>query len=654
MSESRMNEAQFLQLYQYGLIEEYFRVMAICVYMTMFVNAALADARLGLFVYDSVISFNLEWRAVWSRKITGATAIYLALRYVTLANVVTYVITGTVTSCEIMLNYVGPSALISNLVEIGTFCGTYLAQAVQQSNGMWLAAFASIRVYAIDGRRWTKAAIVMMLGLVPVAINIYAGSQTSLTYIAQFCTMRFSMSASKYNMSDPDVQDVRQLMCTSPELEYDVFTAFPVLLITRICVLMSNVLVVISTWQATCANQTVTALNSRGSLTAVLFRDGTVYFALVVGLNAANIVVALLQEESIDLSAPVELIGTVVLCRFFLNLRHFSSGPDVHNSNMSSHASAFSSFASRIIGNLGEMLEDDPPAPDDDFEGELDGLNDAEDVDGPMPDTAESFQRVLMNTLCDLLFSYTHFEAGAFISVQRLTGLARAQLSVSFWIQCSIVTVETSQAPSMCDQVCYSVINSHLRQAGLLPPSNTGGTETRSMGQALDENCQRNILHDKSLGYQACGIGMEPSTASAKDEGDHARVPYHLVDGVLCRFLLELHNSLDLFEAKVSIIPSPGSSLLIVTGITIGTLGYMLEESLRPLTMASTVDNSNNAGKLEPADGLHDVGNAVSKANEDRVAITHSTEAGTSRGKREASGSALNQCSIDIVWSVAL
>lgn len=30
------------------------------------------------------------------------------------------------------------------------------------------------------------------------------------------------------------------------------------------------------------------------------------------------------------------------------------------------------------------MLEDDPPAPDDDFEGELDGLNDAEDVDGPV------------------------------------------------------------------------------------------------------------------------------------------------------------------------------------------------------------------------------------------------------------------------------
>ncbi|KAF9802630.1 hypothetical protein IEO21_09862 [Rhodonia placenta] len=225
----------------------------------MFVNAALADARLGLFVYDSIISFNLEWRAVWSRKITGATAIYLALRYVTLANVVTYVITDTVTSCEV-------------------------------------------------------------LSVGHILPRQYAGSQTSLTYIAQFCTMRFSMSASKYNI---------------------------------------------------------------GSLTTVLFRDGY-YNRLVVGLNAANIVVALLQEVSHTLELPTYRIGTVVLCRFFLNLRHFFSGPDVSNSNMSSHASSFSSFASSIIGNLGKMLEDDPLAPDDDFEGELDGLNDAEDVDGPV------------------------------------------------------------------------------------------------------------------------------------------------------------------------------------------------------------------------------------------------------------------------------
>lgn len=48
----------------------------------------------------------------------------------------------------------------------------YLHFLVQQSNPMWLIAFASIRVYAIDSRRWMRAAIVMMLGLMPVVINI--------------------------------------------------------------------------------------------------------------------------------------------------------------------------------------------------------------------------------------------------------------------------------------------------------------------------------------------------------------------------------------------------------------------------------------------------------------------------------------------------
>ncbi|EED81632.1 predicted protein [Postia placenta Mad-698-R] len=285
MSESSIDEAQLLQLYQYGLIGNYVMIMA-----------------MSLFVYDSIISFNREWQAVWSRKIMGATAIYLALRYVTLVNVIASVVNYIITSC--------------------TSCGTYIAQA----------AFASIRVYAIDGRRWTKAVIVMMLGIVPVAINIYGTSQTIVTYAAQFCINKLSISTSKYNI---------------------------LLLVSRICILVSNLLVVISTWQATCASRAVTALNSRGSLTAVLFRDGTVHFALVVGLNAANLVFTLLLGVGF-------------------------SNPDANNSSMSSHASSFSSFASRIIGNLGEMLEDDPQAPDDDLEGELDGINDAEDVDGAL------------------------------------------------------------------------------------------------------------------------------------------------------------------------------------------------------------------------------------------------------------------------------
>ncbi|EED83346.1 predicted protein [Postia placenta Mad-698-R] len=294
MSLSSMEEAKVL-LFSH-LVGEYIKAVGI-----------------SMFVYDAIISFNLEWRAVWSRKITGATALYLALRYTTFVNIISNVVESTMTSCE--------------------------------------AAFASIRVYAIDGRRWTKAVIVMMLGLAPVAINIGIAPLESHSL--------------------------------PPRLTF--------FLVSRSCVLISNLLVVVSTWQATHASRAVTAWTSRGSLTAVLFRDGTVHFALVVGLNAANIVVKLVLGKLIDLSEPVELISTVVLCRFFLNLRHFSS-PDVDDSTISSRGSSFSSFASRIIGNLGEMLEDEPGASDDDLEGELDGLNDATQVDGAvdLSDSAKS------------------------------------------------------------------------------------------------------------------------------------------------------------------------------------------------------------------------------------------------------------------------
>ncbi|OSX59676.1 hypothetical protein POSPLADRAFT_1058976 [Postia placenta MAD-698-R-SB12] len=143
---------------------------------------------------------------------------------------------------------------------------------------------------------------------------------------------------------------------------------------------MSNLLVVISTWQATRADRAVTALNSRKSLIAVLFLDGIVHFALVFGLNAADVVVTLLMGEHFDMSDAVELISTVVLCHFFLNLRRLSSSPDINDSSMPSPGSSSLNFASRVIGNLGEMLEDSPGAFEDDLDCEPDAYLDAREA----------------------------------------------------------------------------------------------------------------------------------------------------------------------------------------------------------------------------------------------------------------------------------
>lgn len=155
------------------------------------------------------------------------------------------------------------------------------------------------------------------------------------------------------------------------------------------------------------------------------------------------------------------------------------------------------------------------------------------------------------------------------------------------------------------------------------------------MARALDKNCQRHLLHGPSLWSSFSSLSRSsalPPAASVSSPESVKGEEGH----VLCRFLLELHNSLDLFEAEDCIIPSTGSSFLSVAAGAIDTSSYMLEEILRPLTMALPVDDLHDAGELEPADGLHDVVNAISKVDEDRATITHLTEAGTLRGKRGA------------------
>lgn len=74
----------------------------------------------------------------------------------------------------------------------------------------------------------------------------------------------------------------------------------------------------------------------------------------------------------VNISVAVAYISTVVLCRFFLNLRCFAGSPDRNESTVSSNGSSFSGLSSTIFGNLGEVFEDDPQALDDELDHELD------------------------------------------------------------------------------------------------------------------------------------------------------------------------------------------------------------------------------------------------------------------------------------------
>lgn len=293
--------SEYIQSYRYSIIDSYIQIAATCV-----------------FIYDCFITLDQERQVVWERKITGAGVIYLALRYTSLLNAIANIADDIIISCE--------GAYIVGILSYVALCCMYLVQA----------AFAAIRVYAIQGNQWPMAVIIMMLGLVPVATNTYYASQIQISDAGGYCYIGTTTIGFPYNK---------------------------LLLFTRACVIALNLLVLAATWHATRVTRALLARsNIRVSLAASLFRDGTIHFALVLALNALDVASYFFTQESFDLTQPVELINTLVLCRFFLDLRRLSSTDD----STGTSAPSFSSFASRVIGDLGGMLDIAFRAPSED------------------------------------------------------------------------------------------------------------------------------------------------------------------------------------------------------------------------------------------------------------------------------------------------
>lgn len=147
---------------------------------------------------------------------------------------------------------------------------------------MWCPGFAAIRVYAINGLRWKMAAVVMVLGLVPVSQNIYIISVTSLMYTPDSCTLWTSLTFASTIES---------------------------ILISQVCLVLSNLLVVVATWYAARSRGTIASSDGGGSLMTILIRDGIAHFAVVVALNVANIVALLLTKGVFSFTGASELCG---------------------------------------------------------------------------------------------------------------------------------------------------------------------------------------------------------------------------------------------------------------------------------------------------------------------------------------------------------
>ncbi|KAH9893629.1 hypothetical protein C8Q73DRAFT_648143, partial [Cubamyces lactineus] len=119
----------------------------------------------ALLAYDYVITLDDEIRYIWMRKKTGASILFLIIRYM-----------GLMTWC-------GLEAITYILLTLSMACSCTLLDKTQALMEIILylpiGAFAALRALALSGMNWQLAALVFILASGPFAINLVRSTSTA-------------------------------------------------------------------------------------------------------------------------------------------------------------------------------------------------------------------------------------------------------------------------------------------------------------------------------------------------------------------------------------------------------------------------------------------------------------------------------------------
>ncbi|KAI0722514.1 hypothetical protein C8Q76DRAFT_793560 [Earliella scabrosa] len=208
-------------------------------------------ARIALVAYEYFITFGLEVELFWKRKVALASVLFFMNRYV---------------------------PFIVNMMN-SPFID------VPQQYFPW-ALFSALRAYVLSSRTRALAYLVFLLSLVtPVFDFIGLGTSVLVNSPSAGCNLTPNLSTSTRHT------------CTS-------LTSDPVLIVSRTCLITSDILVLGITWNATYrASREIKALGQRTSLSDILFRDGVVYFVALLIMNILHLTFSLLSVSTTRASA---------------------------------------------------------------------------------------------------------------------------------------------------------------------------------------------------------------------------------------------------------------------------------------------------------------------------------------------------------------
>ncbi|KAI1783670.1 hypothetical protein LXA43DRAFT_1045534 [Ganoderma leucocontextum] len=270
---------------------------------------------IALIFYEYIATLPTEVAYFWCKRITGASLLFYANRYLVLAY----------------------SAALLRGAGLFTTHASDPPSCVQWSNGVrameilayipW-AAFSGLRVYALRGYAsgWALGALVFLLSIVPVCINFADFRWAHLV----FDTLQ---GCSEAILESPGFS-IRLTRCPPP-----------VTVVSRVSLILADVVVIITTWMST-YGVVKTLRHQRGTLSEVLLRNGDILLLL----NTMHLAFC---ARSVS---PFASITSILVSRFMLSLQTASGRSYVHSDSVRANATTLT--FERVVGSIGAICSE--------------------------------------------------------------------------------------------------------------------------------------------------------------------------------------------------------------------------------------------------------------------------------------------------------
>ncbi|KAM5534811.1 hypothetical protein V8D89_011527 [Ganoderma adspersum] len=284
----------------------------------------------GLIMYEFMITFNKEVELFWRRRFTLSSVLFLVNRYVPLVVNMIYAPWPSNTSPTTLL---GCKTLVWTAETLEIF--QYLPWAV----------FSGLRAYVLSSQAWPLAVFVFILSLAPVVIN-YVTLGYAVPYIDPILGCGVSSTLT-------DATTLDKISCS---LSISLVTV-----VSRTCIITSDLLVLAITWMATFKNsREMKLLGQSTSLSSILFRDGDVLLIMNV-LHLSFSLRSILNQNNTDNASYItiltEPITAILISRFLIDLQEANNGKHHQHSLSSVQLGQIATLDfNRVVGSLCSSL----------------------------------------------------------------------------------------------------------------------------------------------------------------------------------------------------------------------------------------------------------------------------------------------------------